>query len=330
MYYRYKVHKKRSGILKVLVIVAMTVGVIYAGYQYRQMLMFWKYSTSKLYKKVESVNTIKDSNKRRETLSGLAADMDSYKGDNQLNVEAFLMSGKTHFLYAESLLEGSFTDLIINDGLRDIGKKARRELIKSMKDLKKASALGGGLDPEYAVMLAMAYFYTDYYQPQEIYRMIEKSDIASGIKSVENHRFYSLMLVLGKKEDAGIRYLSDKGNIKSDIKGKLFLATAERMAKRYTNSIINYKAALASTDDQQMKKLIHINLGIVYHNQSLFRESMSHFNSVVEIDPGDINARIWIGKNHFAMGEKDKARAIWNDILARDKSNREVQKLLGV
>jgi len=79
-----------------------------------------------------------------------------------------------------------------------------------------------------------------------------------------------------------------------------------------------------------MKKLIHINLGIVYYNQSLFRESMSHFNSVVEIDPGDINARIWIGKNHYAMGEKDKAKAIWSDVLARDKSNREVQKLLGV
>jgi len=43
----------------------------------------------------------------------------------------------------------------------------------------------------------------------------------------------------------------------------------------------------------------------------------------------DTTPKIWIGKNYSALGEKDKAKAIWSEVLTTDGTNAEVKRLMG-
>ena len=77
-------------------------------------------------------------------------------------------------------------------------------------------------------------------------------------------------------------------------------------------------------------KLVHINLGKIFYNRSLYKESLYHFNQALNIDERDILLKIWIGKNYSALGYKTRAKAIWSEVLVSDSSNQEVKKLLGL
>ena len=134
---------------------------------------------------------------------------------------------------------------------------------------------------------------------------------------------------MNKREDYGLKFLSDYGMVKDNIQGLLLFATAERAAKKYTGAIMSYKNVLARTQEPAIQKLVRINLGKIYFNQSLFKESLDQFTLALQVDQKDTLPRIWIGKNYLAMGAKDKARAIWSEVLITDGANTEVKELLG-
>lgn len=138
------------------------------------------------------------------------------------------------------------------------------------------------------------------------------------------------MTILNGDEKKGFDLLQSHGAILDSIQGRLFLASVEVIAMRYTNAIMNFKDALSRSDDVRVRKLIHVNLGKIYYSQSLFKESLGHFTIALKIDEKDNFSRIWIGKNYSALGYRDRARAIWSEVLTTDRSNTEVRRLLGV
>ncbi|OHD66151.1 MAG: hypothetical protein A2176_07870 [Spirochaetes bacterium RBG_13_51_14] len=330
MYDRYKSKRKNTGLYKTLGFLLVVAVLAALGVKYHRYLTFWKYSQNKLEKTVEAVRLMKDSGKKREALVDLSDSYQRYKEEHPVDPESYYLSGEIHYLLGEAYLPGSFSELYINDRVHEINKDARIEFLKAIKDINKGSALENGpMDDSYGLMLARAAYYTDYYTPADIFHMIENAGESVKLKDVEDIRFYAITAIINRREDYGLKFLAEYGMVRDNIQGLLFYATAERMAKKYTGSIMTYKDVLARTSDDKIRKLVYINLGKIYFNQSLYRESLDHFNLALKIDDKDSVPKIWIGKNYSAMGEKDKAKAVWSEVLTTDGTNAEAKQLLG-
>jgi tetratricopeptide (TPR) repeat protein len=330
MYDRYKSKRKSTGIYKIFGILIIIGAAIFLGIRYHHYLAFWKYSQNKQEKSIESVRQIKDIDKKREALADLSETYERYKDEHPVDPDAFYVSGEIHYMHGESYLPGNFSELYINDRVHDVIREAKLEFLKAIKDIKKGCALENGTpDDTRSFMLAKAGLYTGYFTSTEIFRMIEKTGESIKLKDVENIRFYSIANIMNKREDYGLKFLAEYGMVKDNIQGLLFYATAERAAKKYTGAIVSYKNVLARASDDKLRKLVHVNLGKIYFNQTLYKESLDHFNQALKIDEKDSMPKIWIGKNYSAMGEKDKAKAIWSEVLTTDGANAEVKKLMG-
>lgn len=329
MYDRYKSKKRNTGIYKFFGAVILIALVVFFGVRYQRYLAFWKYNQTKLEKRIESMRQIKDADKRREAILDLSDAYERLKLERLTDPETFFVSGELHYLLGETYLPGSFSELYINDRVSEVSKEAKTEFLKAIKDFKKGAALQNGLlDDARNFMLARAALYADYYSPAEIFLLIEKTAELIKKKGVENIRFYSAVAIANGRADYGLKYLSENGMVRDNIQGLLFYATAERLAKKYTGAIVSYKDVLARTTDERARKLVHINLGKIYFNQSLYRESLDQFSQALKIDVKDAAPKIWIGKNYYAMGEKDKAKAILSEVLAADGMNVEAKELM--
>ncbi len=315
MYDRYKSKRKNTGIFKFLGIIIVIAAVTVTAVQYRHYLTFWRYSQNKLEKRIDAIKRIKDPARKRDALADFSDVYEKQKEERMVDPDVFFRSGEIHYLLGETYLPGSFSELFINDRTGDISREAKIEFLKAIKDIKKGCALENDApDDSYSFMLAKAAFYTGFYAPRDIFEMIEKTGESIKLKDIENIRFYSMANIINKKEDHGLKFLAQYGMIKDNIQGLLFYATAERVARKYTGAIVSYKDVLARTSDDRIRKLVHVNLGKIYFNQSLFRESLDQFNLALKIDEKDTTPKIWIGKNYSAMGEKEKARAIWSEV----------------
>jgi tetratricopeptide (TPR) repeat protein len=229
-----------------------------------------------------------------------------------------------------SMLPGSFSELVINDRINQIEKEPRTEFIRAIRDFRKARALDEEvLDQASLFMFATSAYLSGYYAPGEIYAMIEKRGDPGKGTDIEFVRFYSIIAILNGKEDHGLSFLSTHGMAGDSIRGLLFYATAERMAKKYTGAIMTYRKVLAMTADDRIRELVHFNLGRIYYQQSLFREALDQFSRALELNEGGISPRIWMGRCYLALGDREKARAVWNEVLARDGANAEAKQLLG-
>lgn len=330
MYDRYKSKRKSTGIFKFFGIIILIGAAIALGVHYRHYLAFWKYSQNKLEKRIDAVKKMKDLLKKREALADYADLYEKQKQERLIDGDLFFRSGEIHYLMGETYLPGSFSELFINDRTGDVSKEARQEFLKSIRDIKKGCALDNDApDDRHSFMLAKAAFYTGFYSPGDIFEMIEKTGDSARLNDIENVRFFAISNIINKKEDFGLKYLAQNGMVKDNIQGLLFYATAERIAKKYTGAIISYKDVLTRTSDESIRKLVHVNLGKIYFNQSLYRESLDQFSQALKIDEKDTAPKIWIGKNYSAMGEKDKAKAIWSEVLTTDGANTEVRHLMG-
>ncbi len=329
MYYRYKVNKSNFSFVKYFFVLGIIIAMIFIGYKYRQYLLFWKYTDAILLKRINNAHVISDTKKKRNILFDLSKDLNKFKKENQLQANAFFLSGSSQFYLAESFLAGSFSELVINDSFEMINSESKKHFQNAIRDIKKGLVLlnGNNVDPAYMLILARACYFSRYYEIDEINKMIEKFNEINN-PSVEEKRFYSVIKIKSQNEDFGLKYLIENGEVVKTVQGKLFLAASQKIAKKYTDSIINYKKVLSETSDQNIKKLIYKNLGSIYFTQRLYKESLELLMKALEIDQLDNEIRIWIGKNYHALGDKDKARLIWTDILKSDKTNSEVKNLL--
>jgi len=331
MYYRYKVKKKDRKILPKVIILLMVCTAGYYGYQYRQYLQFWKYSYNKLNSRIEHATAVEKKQTKSE-LFQLVTHFEEYKRDNPVKPEAFLMAGKVFFLLAETDMPGTFSERLINGTTRDMGPESEKYFLSAIINLKKGQALlhDDTPDAEYTLMLAKSLYYLKYCSNDDIAGLLKGVNVKKLQNRIEDIRFFALMQILKGEEKAGFDIIQHHGAILDSTQGCLFLASVEVIAKRYTNAIMNFKDALGRSRDDRLRKLIHINLGKIYYNQSLYKESLGHFTIALKLDVKDAASRIWIGKNYHALGQKERARAIWSEALTIDRSNAEIRRLLGV
>ncbi|MBN1531814.1 MAG: tetratricopeptide repeat protein [Spirochaetes bacterium] len=331
MYTRYKVVNKNRGIRKAIIPLLILGAVLYGGYRYRHHLQFWKYTSNKLNKKIEAAAKMKNRARRQEELQQLAGDMDRNKASNLTDADAYFNSGRVHYQLGESYLPGTFTELVINGKSTDVPPLARREFLIVLKDVKKGVSLTrkGRAGMEQAMMLAKAAYYADYMEAGEIKKILVDSGGAEDMSDPEDFRFYSILMILNKEEDRSIKLLTDHPEAVRGVQGKLFLATCEKIGRQYTNSIIHFTEVLNTTNDDDIRKLVRMNLGEIYYTQSLYQESLAQFMSASEIDGENLDIKLWLVKGYSAIGDKLKAREVLNQVLLKDKDNPEAKSLLG-
>ena len=63
MYYRYKVKKKKFGLTKIFIIILLIAGIFYTAGKYKNYLLFWKYSYSKIDSKISEAETAPSASK---------------------------------------------------------------------------------------------------------------------------------------------------------------------------------------------------------------------------------------------------------------------------
>jgi tetratricopeptide (TPR) repeat protein len=61
-----------------------------------------------------------------------------------------------------------------------------------------------------------------------------------------------------------------------------------------------------------------------------YEEALKRFHSLVEANPGDIPARMWIGRLHLRMGQPRRAAAVFESIVAANNQDIEALSGLGV
>ncbi len=331
MYYRYKVKKKKFGLTKFIVILLLIGGILYTGNRYKNYLLFWKYSYSKIDTKISEAESEKNLTLKKEKLKNLIPVLARYRDDNQTNADLFLSSGKVYTILGEAELNGSFSDIVINDRAGNTPISARNEFIKAVKLFLKGEALldGKKMTSDYYLCYAKSCFFTNFKSINEIYFMLEKEVKPFDLSSIEDLRFYSYIMILAGKSDEGLKLLADHGKTGENLKGKFYLAASEKTAKKYTSAINSYKTILTMTKEKNELKLANYDLGKVYTAQSLFSEALVHFTAALEHDPSDLEVKLWLGKSYYSLGDVVKAKAIFNEIIAADAANAEAKKLLG-
>ncbi len=326
MYTRYKPRKKEKKFVKYIFLILAVSGLFYLGYVHRSTLMFWKYNISRLDRELLEIDKAADRQSRIRMLQNLEKACDSYKNDNPFSSEAYFSSGRVKVLLGEALMPASFNELFITDRLTEQSEGVRKCFIEAVKDIKKAAALENGrIDDRNLMLLAKASFFAGYYTPVEIAEML------SAVKNLdlllpEDRRLYATIQVLGGSEARGIDVLKNTGG--NDAMDTLFLATVYRITNKHTEAILEYKKALEKAADDEIKTLIHFNLGKIYLAQSLMMEAAKEFNDAVSIAPGKADLRVWAGKSCAALGDKAKAREHWLEALKLEPDNAEVKKLL--
>jgi tetratricopeptide (TPR) repeat protein len=303
--------------------------VVYAGYEYRGVLFFWKYNIGKLDREVTGVETVADRQRRLQMLRGLVKGSTDYKNENPLSAEAFLASGHVHYLLGEAQLPARFTELLITDRLGEVGGETRELFIASIKDLKKATALSGGSIPgKYLVTMGKSSFITGYYGTADIAEMLSGIRNPEKLEEQDDRRFIAMVHVLNNNESLGFDILNRVEQEAGGDRGSLFLATVYRIAKKYTNAIMEYRKVLDKTQELNTRTLIHFNLGRIYFTQALYGEALREFVEASAADSVNTDYKIWAGKSYAALGDKVKARETWMEAFQADKNNTELKKLI--
>ncbi|HNX24496.1 MAG TPA: hypothetical protein PKG60_10645 [Spirochaetota bacterium] len=330
MYYRYKSKKKNRKLLKVFLFLLITAAVAYTGYNYRSKIMFWRVSHNRIVDQINHALVITDPAKKIESLRKLAEDIDSYKQENPSESDSYIYSSRVYYNLGLALSGKTFTEMYFDDLMLQLSPEQKKCFIQSIKDMSKAIAIldGKQVEPQDLFILGKSYFFTGYRDNASIYSMLK--DVSPGIEllSIDDVRFYSLLCLSGGAVDEGLDLLDKKGGVTDSVDGKLFKAKALKNSMKYTDAIIAFQKILKTTDDPYVQKLSYSNLGKIYYSQNLYKESLDQFIAALNFGD-DVNCKIWIGKNYSAMGMKDKAKAVWSEVLTANADNEEVKKLLG-
>lgn len=331
MYYRYRAKKKDRRFLKTAVFVILVSAVFYFAYNNRTQLMFWKITENRIVADINRAAGIKEESKRIRELDRLVESMEIYKEENPFDSHAYIMSARINFIRAVSETGKTFSEMYVYDLFKDISEDVKKQLLLSIRDFNKGIALSEGkaMTSADTIMLGKALFINNYYNPREIYSQI------SGIKpgkdlELEDIRFYIILAALTGNFEEALAVAGESGRTGDTIEGRMFYATLLKDAGKYTESIMAFRKIAEESSDSSVRKAAHFNLGQIYYRQRLYRESLAQFESILAEDSADVNSKIWLGKNYSAMGDRERAKAIWGEVLSVNSSNREVKKLLGL
>ena len=316
MYYRYKSKKKDRKLLKTFFVLVLLCSTVYLGYNFKSKLMFWRIDRNRVTDKIDKISTITNLDKKIEYIKQLSEDIETYKKENPLDPDSYIYSARVFYNFAFTLFGKGFTELYIDDSLYTISADQKKYFIKSINTMSKAIAIldGKNIEPQDMMILAKSYFFTGYKENQAIFLLLKGFSATIDKLSIEDIRFYSIICLAAGSVDESIEILDKNGAGDESLQGKLFKAKALANAQRYTEAIIAFQNILKTTEDPLIMKISLTNLGKIYFNQNLFKESLDQFTSAMSLGD-DINCKLWIGKNYLAMGMKEKAKAVWNEII---------------
>ena len=317
MYYKYKSKKKDRKLLKMFFISILTGTVLYLGYNFQSKLMFWRIDRNRIIDQIDKISSITNSEKKIAYIKQLSEDVEAYKSENPLDSDSYIYSARVFYNLGFALFRKSFTEMYIDDSLYTLSSEQKRYFIKSINSMSKAIAIldGKNIEPQDMLILCKSYFFTGYKENSTIFSMLKGFSSSIDKLSVDDIRFYSSICLSAGNIDESIDILNKKGGVDESIQGRLFKAKALTNSQRYTEAIIAFQNILKTTDDPEIMKISFTNLGKVYFNQNLFKESLDQFTFALSLGD-DINCKLWIGKNYLAMGMKDKAKAVWSEIIA--------------
>lgn len=331
MYYRYKTRKKDRTYLKVIFYLIIAGVVSYTLYHYKNHLMFWRISHNRIVSEIYSVSGIADPQKRFEKLKKLKSDLESYRDENEMEPESYLFLARIYYGLGMSGMDNDFTDIYLKESGIKLSPESLKYLTESIKNSRKAIALLDG--KEIAIddifILAEASYFTGYYDGNGIYDMLKSYAGGGDGVSSANARFFSIICINSGRAEEGLAFLQSKGDVENSVKGKLLWARALREAMKNTEAIIAFQKILKTAEDSVSQKIAYLNLGRIYYDQHLYKESVEQYTAALALED-DINGRLWLGKNYIALGEKDKAKSVLGDVLNTDSSNEEAKKLLGM
>jgi len=329
MYYRYKTRKKDRRFLKFFTVAAAAAASIYLLYANKSRLMIWKINQNRIEDSIDRAAGTGDRVDRIVELKKLAVDMETYKKENMLDPDAYVMASKLYLKLGLNLDNRDFTEMYIDGSLSSLSRESRYWLYCVIKDINKAIALYNDTDIELDDLLALARaaYLTGYYRNDYIYSMVSERIKNGGPVSVEDARFYSLLCIAAGRSDEGLDYLGKNGAVADSVKGQLFRARVLFDAMKYTEAIMAFQSILQASDDSFVLRVCYLNLGRIYYFQRLYSESLDQYNAAYVISR-DNNCRVWIARNNVALGRKDEARKILGEAAAADPSDEDVQALL--
>ncbi len=329
MYYRYKSKKKDRKIFKILFFCIVAGSVIYTGYNYRSKIMFWRVNHNRIVDQINSASLITDSAKRIEALRKLSEDIESYKQENPEESDSYIYSSRVYYNLGLALSGRNFTEMFLDDMLMQLSSEQKKCFIQSIRDMSKAIAILDGKEvaSQDLFILGRSYFFTGYKDNAAIYSMLKSAASIPDLLTIDDVRFYSFLCLMEGAVDEGLDLLEKKGGVEDSVHGRLFKAKALKNSMKFTDAIIAFQKILQTSDDPYVQKLSYSNLGMIYYSQNLYKESLDQFNAALNFGD-DAGCKIWVGKNYFAMGMKDKAKIVWSEVLAVNGENEEVKKLL--
>ncbi|MCL1834272.1 MAG: hypothetical protein FWG49_07205 [Leptospirales bacterium] len=320
MYDRYKAKKKDRKLSKLFFIAILICLTIYLGNNFKSKLMFWKMDRNRITDQIERISSITDSEKKIAYIKQLSENVEAYKEENPLDSDSYIYSARIYYNLGFALSGKSFTEMYIDDSLNSFTSEQQRYFIKSINSLSKAAAIldGKNIETKDMLILCKSYFFTGYKENSKIFSLLKPISPSIDKFSVDDIRFYAIICLSAETVDESLGILSKKGETEESVQGRLFKAKALTNSHRYTEAIIAFKDISKNSDDPSVIKITLTNLGKIYFNQNLYRESLEQFTSALSLsdDNNDVNCKLWIGKNYLAMGMKDKARAVWNEIIA--------------
>ncbi len=325
MYYKYKAKKKKNR-FKYVFILLFIVAVVFAIVRYREQLFFWEYSTSGLNKQFKKISLIQDFSLKKKLLLELVEKFKKFKSDDLLSEEIYLMSAKANFRLGELLLVKDFFTVVKDSDYLFYKSIEKKYFLDVIRDIKKAIAIQGDsyIDLEYRIMLSKAYYYSRYKEIDAAYILLYELFENPSKLSVADVRFCSIVSILAGESKKGLDLLNEYGNSKKNTGGKLFKASAEKLAGNNTNAIIIYKEILLSDKNEKIQKMVNLNLAKLYFDQRLYNQSVKIYRSYEDDD----FSSLMIAKNYFALGYKKQARKIWVELLKKDEDNADLKKLL--
>ena len=328
MYYRYKSKRKDRKLLKMFFVSILIGGTLYLGYNFQSKLMFWKIDRNRIVDQIDRISAITDSEKKIAYIKQLYEDIETYKSENPLDPDSYIYSARINYNLGFALFGKNFTEMYIDDSLYALSSEQKRYFIKSINSMSKAIAIldGKNIDPQDMLIICKSYFFTGYKENSTIFSMLKGFSSSIDKLSADDIRFYSIICLAAGNVEESIDILNKRGEVDESVQGKLFKAKILANSHRYTEAIIAFQNILKTTDDPAIMKLSFTNLGKIYFNQNLFKESLDQFTSALDLGD-DIDCKLWVGKNYLAMGMKDKAKAVWGEIITVS-DNEEAKKYI--
>lgn len=329
MYYRYKSKKQSGRKYKIIAFIIVAAAVIYPIFHFREYLQVWKYSINKIEKQISKAEKIHEVADRKNMLLKAVSLCDDYEDANPLTPEPFYLEARAWVGIAEVEVGDDFSSFITEDKKGSLGENAKVSFRKALQSANKGMSLDQKTRPDdkTLIVIAKSYFYLDYYNSDEVRKVLDQVRTPAALKTAEERKFFGLMKIAGGDPEGGVRYLAESAGIQGTPDGKLFIASAYSIAKQYTNAIVAYKSVIDANPVNDIAVKARVGLGKVYLTQQLAKEALAQCDEALKIDSQNVPVKILAAKAYLALGDKSNAKKTAAELVSKGVTDKEIKDI---